>query len=108
MTTPSEYVETQLERTSLAWDRTGFATAGAGLVLARVAALRGAWITVAVSLSFALIAVGPLLEAGHHSEPRLRWLAGEWRGSGLSGLARATTLAVCGLSGAGLLLVLTT
>lgn len=108
MNAPPKYAETQLERTSLAWDRTGFATAGAGLVLARLAGLRGAPTIVAVSLVFSVVAVGSLLEAGHRTESRTCWLAGERRGPGLSDLARATTLVVIGLAAAGVLLVITT
>lgn len=105
---PDEHAETQLERTSLAWDRTGFATAGAALVLARLAASRDAWITVAVSVSLALVAAGALLEAGHRHEGQRRWLAGEWEGTGLSMLARATIGTAVALAGAGLLLIFTT
>jgi uncharacterized membrane protein YidH (DUF202 family) len=99
--------ETQLERTTLAWQRTGLALAGAAVVLARSGAVRGATVVAglcAVALLLALVTLAASGRAHIHAD------SGGLHDRSLRGLpaaAPATAVATLALAAAGLVLVVT-
>lgn len=107
MSATSRFPETQIERTSLAWQRTGLALAGTGLVLARVAAIRGSRLVVALCAGM-VVTAGIALVASSLARDRGPWLRGERRGGGLSLASHATVVTTVGLAAAGVVLVATT
>lgn len=108
MSATSRFPETQIERTSLAWQRTGLALAGTGLVLARVAAIRGSRLVVALCAGMVVTAGIALVASSLAGRDRGPWLRGERSGGGLSLASHATVVTTVGLAAAGVVLVATT
>lgn len=95
----------QPERTSLAWQRTGLAGATAAMVMLRLAVGEGSPVAAILAGAMLLIALASLVQGSLGHGPRRRGFDAAEPVRGLPAVARATTVGIVLLAGAGLVLV---